>query len=146
MFESQQIKTGEYAEEKINIKNNNEKITLFIDYVEFADGSSWGKNIHRTSERITQEFAGRKAAIDYFNGIIKNKEQASLTNALETDILDYQVPYPDATLNENERRGFRAGYKSVVSILQENKDQNNEKLLEKLKELERVILNEVKEK
>lgn len=143
LFQPQQVNIAQFEEERANIKEDT-KITLSIDYVEFADGSSWGKDEYQTSEQITQEFAGREAAIDYFKRLIENNEQSSLSNELEQNIVDYQVPIPDRQMNEKAQRGFRTGYKSILSVLQENKNQSNELLLKKLQELEQAIGKEVK--
>lgn len=142
LFQPQQVKIAEFDEERANIKEDS-KILLSIDYVEFANGSSWGKDKYQTSLQIKQEFAGRKAAIDFFKNLIINRELITLTNALEQNILDYQVPILNGKMDDKELRGYKAGYKSIVSFLQENKTLGDENLLKKLDELEQIMIKEV---
>lgn len=138
LFQPKEVKVEEFVEERANIKSD-EKLSLSIDYVDFSDGSSWGEDKYQTSEQIAQERAGRKAAIKHLKSVIDSQGQTALLNLLEQDILDLQVPIPDSKMSEQSQRGFRAGYKSVVSAVQENKNQENKILLKKLDEMEQVI-------
>lgn len=71
------------------------EIELSIDFVEFADGSSWGDDYFKSAENLAGQRAGGKAAIKYFGEKIKlngidalngeiEKENIILSNKLNT--------------------------------------------------------------
>lgn len=138
LFQPQAVNFEQFYEERANIRPES-KLSLSIDYVLFADGSSWGEDERKTSEQIIQYIAGRKAAVEYFRKLIEKNDREVLSKLFEQDIVEFQVPIPDSKMDEMLQRNFRSGYKGVLLTLQQNKDQNNETLLKKLDEISEVI-------
>jgi hypothetical protein len=109
-------------------------INLSVDYVEFDDGSFWGKDTQGQSEHIAGAFTGAEIATEQLKGLIANQERAVLATILEKQLVDVEVPLPDAFKDRSEKwqKGFRNGYKSIVSFLKSQKNVNNEEFLKKL--------------
>lgn len=144
LFQPQAVNTLQYAEERANIKSN-EKISFSIDYVDFADNSSWGEDTQLTSKQFADELIGRKAAIKDLKILIKNQNTGTLGNLLEQDILDLQVLIPSSYTNEKAQKAYQSGYKSVIINLQRYKQSKADILLNKLDEMEQVIGKEKKQ-
>ncbi|HEX8737986.1 MAG TPA: hypothetical protein VF721_21820 [Pyrinomonadaceae bacterium] len=115
-------------------------IFLSIDYVEFEDGSSWGKDREKKSKEIAGEREGRKAAIRHLKDLIKNQNangENGIKTFLKQDVKEISVDVPDTNQPDEWKRGFRGGYKGVISILQRIKEQEIESLAKKLDEMEK---------
>lgn len=138
LFQPQTVKFEQFYEERANIRPES-KLSLSIDYVLFADGSSWGEDKHQTSERIIQYIAGRKAAVEYVRKLIEKNNREVLSELFEQDIVEFQVPIPDSKMDEMLQRNFRSGYKSVLLTLQQNKDRDDGTVLKILDETDRII-------
>lgn len=125
--------------ERQSIKEG-ETVLLSIDYVEFEDGSSWGNDNQRKSKALAGEREGRKVAIKQLKDLLKNQNLSSasdITNLLK-DLEEITVYVPDVNQSDEWKRGFRLGYKSVVSILQGIEGKKIEKLTQKLDEMEKI--------
>lgn len=131
-LERQSIKEGETA-------------LLSIDYVEFEDGSSWGNDNQRKSKVLAGEREGRKVAVKQLKDLLKNRNISSMsdiTNLLK-DLEGTIVQVPEANQSDEWKRGFRLGYKSVISILQGIEGHKIEKFTKKLDEIEKIATKEV---
>lgn len=138
LFHAGESSTTSMPIERVNIQND-ETISLSIDYVEFSDGSFWGADRERKSQTIAGERAGKKAGITYFRELIKNGDSVGITNSLRQDITEINVEVPDKNQTEEWKGGFQTGYRTVVSILQKITDQKAENLSKKLNELEKNV-------
>ncbi|MGI8468324.1 MAG: hypothetical protein ACR2N3_07715 [Pyrinomonadaceae bacterium] len=123
--------------ERQAIKEGKE-IFLSIDYVEFADGTSWGSDTQRKSKHIAGERAGRNAAIRQVKEFLRTGDTATLTNFLSQPITTLTVPNPQANLGAEWNKGFQRGYKSIISILKQDRSQDINSFSRKLDELEEL--------
>ncbi|MDQ3800668.1 MAG: hypothetical protein M3384_14570 [Acidobacteriota bacterium] len=122
-----------------------EELTLFVDYVEFGDGTSWGNDTQKGSETIAGRRAGRIKAIEEINNLIRNQNINSVISLINQEITQIIVPAADSKQTEKWRNGFQLGYKSVVAQAKSAYDkQGVEAVLTKLKEIENLIRKESK--
>lgn len=112
------------------------EVFFSIDYVEFEDGSFWGEDTQKESERIEGERAGRKKALEELNKLVKDNDFAKLKSLLEQNITKIYVPMPDSSQPDKWQKGFQSGYKVVISVLQQQKTQDLEIISRKLADLE----------
>lgn len=108
---------------------------MSVDYVYFADGSSWGEDKLQKSKKIIQFYTGMKAALDDLTKALQSG-RTDLMKILDQDALDIQVPMPEPNMDNNSSRGFQTGYKGAIRILQKEKNQDDDfifKRIEKLK-------------
>ncbi len=141
LFQASGSITNSLPVERLNIKEG-ETIFLSIDYIEFEDGRSWGKDTVGKSEEIAGERDGVKAAIKQLKDLIKNQNAnsaVSVTNFLKQDIQEIPVGVPKINQSDEWKKAFRIGYKTVISILQDMSEQGSENLTKKLDELEKNI-------
>ena len=103
-------------------------ITLSIDYVEFADGSSWGPDNEHRSIMIDGVLTGRHAAIKEMMDMVSNSDWDQISLLLNTPSREINVTIWDKTRPEQWQRGYRTGYSSAVTRLAEVKDQGAEKI------------------
>ena len=118
-----------------------EKISLSIDYVEFVDGSSWGTDSQGNSREIAGEREGRKTIIRQLKDSIKKQDAKGLNSSmglLKQDIREIDVDMPATNQSAEWKKGFRGGYKAVISVLQHLKDQGPESINKKLDEMEKI--------
>lgn len=123
--------------ERMNITED-ETFLLSIDYVEFTDGSSWGTDSAGKSKEIAGERAGIRAALDHLKNLLKSQNANDIANYLKQDIVDFPVTAPDVNKPDEWQRGFRLGYKTVISTLQRLPDQKIENFSKKLDEIEKI--------
>jgi hypothetical protein len=67
-------------------------ISLAVDFVEFTDGTTWGKDRYNTAERLAGQRAGGRAALDHFKHVLAKKGPAPLTDSLESEAGSIPVP------------------------------------------------------
>lgn len=115
-----------------------EVILLSVDYVEFEDGSSWGSDSTGNSKLIAGQREGTKAAISQLKNLSRNQNTNNLTEFLSRDMQEIVVEIPNTDQSEIWKRGFRLGYKSVISILQEVEERGIERVIEKLDDMEKI--------
>ncbi len=137
LFQSGQVIYSETAIERNNIKRKN-TVTLSVDYVEFMDGSSWGSDTRKLSEIIAGTWEGQKQAIGKLREIIKNNDSEALTKLLEQEITELIVPTPDKGKSDTWQRGFRTGYRGIISTFQRQQDKQIKTISEKLDEMEKA--------
>ena len=76
-------------------------ITVSVDYVEFADGSTWGPDTCQTVEYLNGERAGGETAIHWFQNLIKEKGIAAALDVIRNRNANVEKPYnPSAKWNE----------------------------------------------
>lgn len=145
-FATRFLKAGELTETEMQIERQIIKtssvLRLSIDYVEYSDGSSWGKDIHGKSKLIGGERAGRAFAIKYLRGLIKSGKTADVTNLLGQKISELVVSVPEPGQSDEWKTGYRRGYKAIVSILQKQQPLSVVSFSKKLDELEEFALEE----
>lgn len=149
-FATRLLQTGESKTDTIPLERRGikegEAVLLSIDYVEFEDGSFWGNDSRGKSKALAGQREGTKASIRELKALIKNQNVSKANNVtnLLRDLENVMVDVPDANQSDEWKRGFRLGYKSVISILQGIEGQNIENLAKKLDEMEKLLNKEVR--
>lgn len=141
-FTAKKFPTGESVIKNLDIERSNitegETILISVDYVEFEDGSSWGSDSTGNSKLLAGQREGTKSAITQLKNLSRNQNVNSVINFLNQDLQGITVDIPNMDQSDEWKRGFRLGYKSVISILQEIKEEKVEKVFEKLNEMEKI--------
>ena len=89
-----------------------ESIKLVVDFVEFADGTTWGEDSSESAQQLIGLRAGAEMLLDYLKNINKQDGIEAVIKAL--DATKDTVPLPE---NQNYiwQRGFRTGI-SVITV------------------------------
>ena len=136
LFETVGINEDELRLERSNIQPD-EILSLSIDYVEFEDGSSWGKDTQGQSEYISGGRAGVKAATEELKNLVDKREIVVLTSLLEKALVSIDVPLPESVQSEKWRKGFENGYKGVVYFLKGQRKKGIEEISRRLDEIKK---------
>ena len=139
LFEPNKYEFNNLFLERETIKKNS-SATLSVDYIEFEDGSSWGADSQGQSKEIAGEREGRKAAIKELKESIKRQNSTDvLMNLLKQDIKKINVSVPNTKESDQWKKGYRLGYKAVISVLQDlDKSEDANLHLKKLDEMEKI--------
>lgn len=140
LFQPNKNEFDSFPVERETIKEN-ETVFLSIDYVEFADGSSWGSDSQGKSKEIAGQREGAKAAIQQLKNSIKNQKPNSenpVASLLTKDIQEISVDVPNTDQSDEWKKGFRRGYKTVIFVLQREREQGTANLTKKLDEMEKI--------
>ena len=146
LLQSGKYEFNDFPVERATIQED-EEIALSVDYVKFADGSSWGTDSQKKSKELDGQGEGVKFAISQIKNLIKGQDRKTANDVeslLNQDIRDISIEAPDTTQSEEWKQGFRRGYKAVVSVLQDEREQKTENLIKKLDEMEKLSRKEVK--
>jgi len=92
-----------------------ERITLIVDFVEFADGSSWGRDTHQSAERLSGHRAGKRAASQYYLELLELRGSSSVIQAYESE---RETILPPQGHSQKWEDGFRSGTNTVRARLQ----------------------------
>lgn len=84
------------------------KILLFIDFVEFTDGTTWGSNDSQAVEHLSGQREGAKAALKQIKELLKTRDRASLISNLSDDNLN-ELTSKVSEHSERWREGFEMG-------------------------------------
>lgn len=92
-------------------------VVLSVDFVEFADGSTWGSDSFKMSEKLAGRRAGGRAALQMFRNKSKAHGLATVSDDLEEDLsID-----PQADKSPLWKDGFGEGVRIVRVRLQHAK-------------------------
>lgn len=118
---------SKYIAEATSVTADKTVVTLSIDFVEFTDGTKWGSDSRRSSERAAgQRFAAQLVTQELLS-ILNSRQVKGVIAALEGEGGNAEPP-PDRS--EEWRAGFRSGRLSILSRLKRTKEKNNQKELE----------------
>lgn len=123
--------------ERKAIKEGKE-VFLFIDFVEFGDGSFWGRNTQGKSREIAGQRAGRNSAIRQLKDFIRSGDIAALGNLLNQNLAQISIQPPSTNLGREWEKGFQRGFKNIIAILQQIQSEGIEAISRKLESLEEV--------
>lgn len=90
-------------------------VTLVVDYVEFGDGTTWGKDTRRSAEYLAGQREGWKGAIKKIQEIREREGDYVVEELLR--IKDGQVASPSAGHSAEWEYGFRVGHNSALHQL-----------------------------
>lgn len=68
------------------------KIVVSVDFVELADGSTWGPDESKSSEMLAGQRAGAHQAIEWLTGILNKQGPLAVMQSIETGIHDVVPP------------------------------------------------------
>jgi hypothetical protein len=83
-------------------------LVLSLDFVEFTDGTTWGPDAYKTSEKLAGQRAGRGAAASHFSDQLKAGGPEKVIEAINLD----SVPVP-----EGRSREWQDGFQTGVGIV-----------------------------
>jgi len=96
------------------ISEKERQISLSVDYVEFSDGTKWGKDTAKSAERS----AGQRAAASLISKrllkILNEGDSSNVMSAIEAGAAHIEPP---AGHSDEWKEGFRNGSNSVVARL-----------------------------
>jgi len=93
------------------------KVILSVDFVEFADGSTWGDDTFKMSEKLAGRRAGGQATLKVFRDKSKTQGLIAVSDALEEDL----SIAPQADKSPLWKEGFGEGVRIVRVRLQHAK-------------------------
>jgi hypothetical protein len=115
------------------IPEKEQRITLFVDYVEFSDGTKWGEDSARSADRSAGQ---RVAAYLISKRLLKILDEGNSTDvmkAIEAGVVNIELP---ADRSDEWKEGFHSGSNSVTAYLKNAKKRGDLKQVElKLRQL-----------
>lgn len=103
LLSSYQFRNGDIGEEG-GYQKIPDDIKIAVDFVEFADGSTWGEDISKSAEQLAGLRAGAEASLEYLKNINKQNGIEAVINSLE----EIKVAPPE-TQSNIWKRGFGLG-------------------------------------
>jgi hypothetical protein len=107
--------------------DNDNKITLSVDYVEFSDGTRWGADSVKSSERVAGQRAAATMVGKNLLEVLKAGKNDDVTKAIEDGKVIIQPP---GIRSQEWNEGFSAGRASVLNRLKRANEQHGLKELE----------------
>lgn len=92
-----------------------EKITVYVDFVEFDDGTTWGQDKFQAAELLAGQRAGAKAALDYLN---KSEKEGGTSALVKISKLNAIPLTPPSNHSAQWLEGFRSGASIIQSRFQ----------------------------
>jgi hypothetical protein len=136
-FEPRNITQDSHTEARANI-HSTDKLYLTLDYVEFDDGSSWGKDSEKQSEYIAGTFEGQRNAVIQIKDLLIAQNKNALSDFLKQQPDAVKPPVDESKGTEKWRRGFSSGYKSILFRLKIAYEKNGvEAVAQKLEDMEK---------
>jgi hypothetical protein len=121
------VEPGKMTEDIVSgIKNTSVSVTL--DYVEFADGSTWGSDAYGRSKQIAGYFRGRELAIERLKQLLGDQPQAEFWDQISrSGSYSFGEPAGMSRPNAGEREAG-VGYRVVVDALRRMRTRTQEAL------------------
>jgi len=89
-----------------------ERINIYVDYLEFDNGTTWGLDKFQSAELLAGQRAGARAVLDYLNEIRKEGGAMALTKVGKLNNIPISPP-------KNQSAQWLEGFRSGSSILEE---------------------------
>lgn len=90
-----------------------ESSKLAVDFIEFTDGSTWGKDLSNSAQQLAGIKTGIKMTLD---SLKVSKQQGSIELVIKT-LNEMKEPSPPDEQSEKWKRGFGIGAKTMKSII-----------------------------
>lgn len=87
-------------------------VTLSVDYVEFGDGTAWGKDTRRAAEYLAGQREGRRAAVKKIEELREQQGVGGVAELLRKK--DAEVAAPPAGRASEWDYGFRVGHNATL--------------------------------
>lgn len=115
-----QIYQSAIREERFNLRGGNKRV-LRVDFVLFADGTTWGNDWGGYSAMVYGQIAGKSAAAKYVRGLIDADDRAELSKFFGQDPSEAETPKPrEPKADEKWNRGYVLGYHSAIWLLRKS--------------------------
>jgi hypothetical protein len=105
-------------------------ISLAVDFVEFSDGTKWGVDSTRSSERAAGQRLAAYMITQRLSQILSAGKAEDVLNAVDSGMANLEPP---ADLSLDLKAGFQSGRGSILDRLKRSKEKGG------LKELEREL-------
>ena len=112
----------EVVVESANIRSDDFKLTIIVDYVAFSDGTGWGNDERKMSESLLGHTSGALSAVADAETSMRSEGPAGIEKLLAKPLADIAVPKEPDSKNRsvNWLRGFGSGYLSFIYFVQTN--------------------------
>jgi hypothetical protein len=121
---------GKSTWRRIPVDSPSPSLDLSLDYVEFANGSTWGSDTCKSGERLSGLRAGVLAARDKFAKVPTENRGKDVINLLKQDVAIIEVPDGHSSVWVE---GFRDGVRGLFEKLRRANEEGG------LPEVERVL-------
>lgn len=105
-----------------------DSIRISIDFVEFDDGTTWGRDTFKSAERLAGWRAGAKAIRQYLSQKLQSSELVLFMNELESEEFEFPIP-PDKS--EIWVQGYKSGVSSLRARVRNAQQRGNREDIEK---------------
>jgi hypothetical protein len=95
---------------------NPKTISVSIDFVEFADGTTWGLDIGNSRDRLAGQRAGAKTERQRLKDLFKSKGQSGLIDVLEGDDSDESESLNSSNFANRSSQWLQGYHSGVMSI------------------------------
>ena len=110
---------GQIMQEELWVGANeslkNRAFLLAVDFVLFADGTTWGKDELGISKKIDAFQEGKKAAVKCAKELLGNRDVAGLKSFFDSEPTDANAGEKGLPVDESLRTEFIRGYKFAAS-------------------------------
>jgi hypothetical protein len=90
-------------------------VTLSIDFVEFEDGSTWGRDMYNAHDKLAGQREGAKAERERLRELLKSKGPSAVFDAVRAEVSDDLPPTSETTTKHSEE--WRLGYSNGVALI-----------------------------
>jgi hypothetical protein len=105
-----QTKPGSF--DSLSLSDPLVSLTLSMDYVEFADGTAWGKDMQHTAEHLAGQREGRKQAFIKIREVFDKQGIGAVTELIRQE--GAEIIGPPGGHSPNWEYGFRVGHNSIL--------------------------------
>lgn len=113
--------TGEYGYDE-----KSKSIKIAVDFVEFTDGTTWGKDLSDSAQFLAGIRAGTKAVQEHLQKMNRKKGLDAVINALDENI---EVPMPE-NQSGNWKKGFESGINTTKNQIKQVYEKEGKKAFE----------------
>jgi len=121
-FLSGSIHDQDIVVETANIRSDDFKLMIIVDYVAFSDSTGWGNDERKLSESLLGHTSGALSAVADAEASMQGEGIVGIEKLLAKPLADIAVPKePDAkNRSVNWVRGFSSGYRSLIYFVLTN--------------------------
>ena len=116
------LRPGQYFTESITYQPSADKpnqVTLSVDFVEFADGTTWGPNLYKADEMLDGQRAGAREAKKRILKAYKSDGVQAALNLVEDPATAAPLPEAAQTWKAGYNRGYSFTTRRLKALLKE---------------------------
>jgi len=116
------LERQEVVVESANIRSDEFKLTIIVDYVAFSDGTGWGNDERKMSESLLGHISGALSAVADAEALLRSEGTAGIEKLLAKPLADIAVPKESDAKSRsvNWIRGFGSGYRGLIVFVMGN--------------------------